>query len=83
MKKYKIDEQKRDLTNGPDQAIKMILFIIVIFALIIGCFVLYLRSLTNRIIEYEKSRVPTGTEVYYDYSYDDYGNVVTTPHTFD
>ena len=83
MKKYKIDEQKRDLTNGPDQAIKTILFIIVIFALIIGCFVLYLRSLVNRIIEYENTRVPTGTEVYYDYSYDDEGNVVKTPHTFD
>ena len=83
MKKYKIDEQKRDLTNGPDQAIKTILFIIVIFALIIGCCMLYLNSFVNRVVEYEKSRATSETEVYYDYSYDDYGNVVKTPHTFD
>ena len=71
MEKYKIDEQKRDLTNGPEQARKSILFVLVIFALIIACIVLYINSFANRMIEYEKTRVPTETEVYYDYSYDD------------
>ena len=71
MEKYKIDEQKRDLTNGPEQARKSILFVLVIFALIIACILLYINSFANRMIEYEKTRVPTGTEVYYDYNYDD------------
>lgn len=70
MKKYKIDEQKRDLTNGPEQARKSILFVLVIFALIIACIVLYINSFANRVVEYEKSRATSETEVYYDYSYD-------------
>ena len=71
MEKYKIDEQKRDLTNGPEQARKSILFVLVIFALIIACIVLYINSFANRVVEYEKSRETTGTEVYYDYDYYD------------
>ena len=83
MKKYKINKQKKDVNDSLDQAIKTILFIIVIFALIIGCCMLYLNSFVNRVVEYEKSRATSETEVYYDYSYDDEGNVVKTPHTFD
>ena len=81
MEKYKIDKEKADLTNSPKQAFKTFIFFLVIFALLIACFYLYVRSLANRMIEYEKSRVTSGTEVYYDYDYDDYGNVVKTPHT--
>ncbi len=71
MEKYKINKQKKDVNDSLDQAIKTILFIIVIFALIIGCCMLYLYSFVNRVVEYEKSRATSETEVYYDYSYDD------------
>ena len=67
MEKYKIDKEKADLTNSPKQAFMTFIFFLVIFALLIACFYLYARSLANRMIEYEKSKVPTGTEVCYDY----------------